>query len=165
MKMRIRVSLCAVVVAASITVAAADEYKPPPMKDGLWETHSVSTAAGKTASDISIKMCQSKELTQQSEATAKELRTKNECTSVITRQAGDTVVEESRCAKGPNAGAVTRLIYSHTSDTGSHMEMHSHIGTSTESVTVIDMKYLGSCPAGMKPGEIIMPDGKRVGGN
>jgi hypothetical protein len=165
MQMRISLGFCMAVVAASITVAGADEYKPPPMKDGLWETHSVQTAAGKTVTDMSIKMCQSKELTQQGEATSKELRQKNECTSVITRQAGDTVVEESRCAKGPNAGAVTRFIYSHTADTVAHIEMHSRQGSTTESVTVMDMKYLGSCPAGMKPGDIIMPDGKKFGSN
>jgi hypothetical protein len=164
MQMRIGLGFCALVVVGSITVAGADEYKPPPMKDGLWETHSVQKAAGKTESDLSIKMCQSKELTQQSEATSKELRKKEQCTSVVIQQTGDTVVEESRCAKGPNAGSVTKFIYSHTADTASHIEMHTHNG-STENVTVMDMKYLGSCPVGMKPGDIIMPDGKKIGAN
>jgi hypothetical protein len=162
--MRINTGIWAVVMAAAVTVAGADEYKPPPLKDGLWEAHSVRTAAGKTASDTSVKMCQSKQLTQQSEALSKELRQRNQCTSVITQRTGDTVVEESRCAKGPNAGSVTKVIYSHLSDTATHMEMHTQIG-GAESVTVMDMKYLGSCPAGMKPGDIIMPDGKMIGGN
>jgi hypothetical protein len=164
MHMRINIVLWTVVLAASITVAGAEEFKPPPQKDGLWEAHSVRTAAGKTASDTSVKMCQSKQLTQQSEAFSKELRQKNQCTSVITQHTGDTVVEESRCAKGPNAGSVTKVIYSHISDTASHMEMHTQIG-GAESVTVMDMKYLGSCPVGMKPGDIIMPDGKKISSN
>ncbi len=33
-----------------------------------------------------------------------------------------------------------------------------------ETVTVMDTKYLSSCPVGMKPGSIIMPDGKVIGG-
>jgi hypothetical protein len=164
MQMRINIVSWTLVVAASISVAGADEYRPPPQKEGLWEAHSVRTAAGKTASDTSVKMCQSKQLTQQSEAFSKELRQKNQCTSVITQHTGDTVVEESHCAKGPNAGSVTKVIYSHISDSASHMEMHTQIG-GVESVTIMDMKYLGSCPVGMKPGDIIMPDGKKIGSN
>ena len=56
------VSLVAV-LSALIGIASADEFKPPPMKDGLWETHSTQTQQGKTVFDTSIKMCQSKELT------------------------------------------------------------------------------------------------------
>ena len=73
------------------------------------------------------------------------------------------MVEETRCAKGPNAGEVTRIIYSHQGDIASHVEIHSH-HRGVENVTIMDMKYLGSCPAGMKPGDVIMPDGKVVGG-
>jgi hypothetical protein len=41
--MRFRpVSLVAVLLAL-IEIAGADEFKPPPMKDGLWETHSRQT--------------------------------------------------------------------------------------------------------------------------
>jgi hypothetical protein len=162
--MRISLGFGIAVLLVSINLAAAEEYKAPPMKDGLWQAHSVQTVAGKTESDTAIKICQSKELTQQSEATSAEVRKRDQCTSSITQRSADTVYVETRCAKGPNAGAVTRMVYSHTGDTASRMEMHSHRG-SAESVAVIDMKYLGSCPTGMKPGEMIMPDGKKLGGN
>jgi len=33
----------------------------------------------------------------------------------------------------------------------------------TETVMLIDAKYLGSCPAGMKPGDLII-DGKMISG-
>jgi hypothetical protein len=161
--MRISVGFGIAAVAVYMGTAGADEFKPPPMKDGLWETHSVQTVAGKSSNDMTIKMCQTKELVQSNQTFTEQLRKTNQCTSTIVQQSGNTVVEETRCAKGPNAGEVARVIYSHQGDTASHIEMHSHQG-SAENVTIMDMKYLGSCPAGMKPGAVIMPDGKVVGG-
>jgi len=161
--MRISLGFGIAVVAASAGIASAQDYKPPPMKDGLWETHSVQSTAGKSFNGMTIKMCQTKELTQSSEALSAQLRKTNQCTSTIVQQSGNMVVEESRCAKGPNAGEVTRLVYSHVGDTASHIEMHSH-RAGAEDVTVMDMKYLGSCPSGMKPGDVIMPDGKVMSG-
>lgn len=161
--MRIRLGFGIAVAAASVGIAGAQDFKPPPMKDGLWETHSVQSTAGKSSNAMTIKMCQTKELTQSSQALSDQLRKTNQCTSTIVQQTGNMVVEESRCAKGPNAGEVTRVLYSHVGDTAAHIEMHSH-RSGAEAVTVMDMKYLGSCPAGMKPGDVIMPDGKVMGG-
>jgi len=160
--MRISLGFGIAIVAASMGTAAAQDYKPPPMKGGLWEARSVQSAAGKSTNPTTIKMCQSKELMQTSQTLSEQLRKTNECTSTIVQQSGNAVVEESRCAKGPNAGQVTRLVYSHVGDTASHIEVHSH-RDGAEDVTIMDMKYLGSCPAGMKPGDLIMPDGKVMG--
>lgn len=157
--MRISLGFGIAIVAASVGLAAADDFKPPPMKDGLWETHSVQTQAGKSISDMSIKMCQSKENTQTTQSLAEEMRKRNQCTSVVSQRSGNTIVEETRCAKGPSAGLVIKAVYSHVGDIAAHIEMHQQKG-SADDVTVMDMKYLGSCPAGMKPGDMIMPDGK-----
>lgn len=161
--MRIRLGLAIAVAAASVGLAAADEFKPPPMKDGLWETHTVQTRAGKSVSDMSIKMCQSKEHTQSTQTLTAEMRKRNQCSSVVAQRTGSTIVEETRCAKGPSAGMVIKAVYSHVGDTAAHIEMHEQKGA-TDDVTVMDMKYLGSCPAGMKAGDIIMPDGKVFSG-
>jgi hypothetical protein len=160
--MRINPGLALALIAAYGATAAADDFKPPPMKDGLWEAHTVQVMGGKTMADMVIKMCQTKELTASSEAFAKEMRKTNQCTSTVT-QTGNTVVEDSHCTKGPTAGDVSHTVYSHVGDTASHVEMRMHIG-GTETSTVSDMKYLGSCPAGIKPGDVIMPDGKVVSG-
>jgi hypothetical protein len=161
--MRISLGFGIAIVAASVGSAGAQGYKPPPLKDGLWEAQSVQSVAGKSSNPMTIKMCQTKELMQSSQALSDQLRKTNECTSTIVQQSGNTVVEESRCAKGPNAGEVTKVVYSHVGDTASHVEVHSH-RAGAEDVTIMDMKYLGSCPAGVKPGDLIMPDGKVVGG-
>jgi len=72
-------------------------------------------------------------------------------------------VEESHCSKGPNAGSVTKIIYTYQGDTASHTEMHMNAGKS-ETVMTMDAEYLGSCPAGMKPGDAVMAEGKKIAG-
>ena len=163
MRMRITLGFVIAIVGGSVGLAAADEFKPPPMKDGLWETHSVQTQAGKTVSDMSIKMCQSKEFTQSSQSLAQEMRKRNQCSSMVSQRSANTIVEETRCAKGPSADTVIKSVYSNVGDTAAHIEMHQQKGNS-DNVTVMDTKYVGSCPAGMKPGDVIMPDGKVFSG-
>jgi hypothetical protein len=151
-------------LSASIAIAGADELKPPPTKEGLWETHGTHTEQGKTVPDRPVKMCQSSETTKSMQAQGEKLRKKNECTSHVTRPSPNTYVEENSCAKGPNAGSVTKVVYTNQGDTASHTEMHMNAGKS-ETVVIIDAKYLGSCPAGMKPGDLMMDDGKIISGN
>ena len=161
--MRFRLFLLVPVLSALIGISGADEFKPPPMKDGLWETHSRQTQQGKIVFDTSVKMCQSKELTKSKQSSGEELRKRDGCTSAVTQPSPNTYAEESRCAKGPNAGSVTRIIYTYQGDTASHMEMHTNDGKS-EAVMIMDAKYLGSCPSGMKPGDAVMADGKKISG-
>jgi hypothetical protein len=163
MHMTFRAVLLIAILSALIGIAGADEFKPPPMKDGLWETHSTQTQQGKTVFDMSVKMCQSKEHTKSLQSTGEELRKKNECTSTVTQPSPNSYVEESRCSKGPNAGSVTKINYTFQGDTASHTEMHMNAGKS-ETVMIMDAKYLGSCPAGMKPGDAVTADGKKIGG-
>ncbi len=97
------------------------------------------------------------------QSSGEEFRKKNACTAAVTQPSPNTYAEESRCAKGPSAGSVTKIIYTYQGDTASHTEMHMNDGK-TETVMVIDAKYLASCPAGMKPGDVVMPDGKKISG-
>jgi hypothetical protein len=151
------------VLSASLGIAAADDLKPPPTKEGLWETHSTHTQDGKTVADPAVKMCQSNATTKSMQAGGEEMRKRNECTSRVTQPSPNTYVEESRCAKGPNAGSVTKVVYTNQGDTASHTEMHM-VAAKSETVVIIDAKYLGSCPAGMKPGDLMMDDGKIISG-
>jgi hypothetical protein len=163
MHMRFHRAVLAVALSTSIGVAGADDFKPPPSKEGLWETRSTHTQQGKSVSDPAVKMCQSNETTKSMQARGEEMRKTNECTSRVTRPSPNTYVEESRCAKGPSAGSVTKIIYTNQGDTASHTEMHVTVGKS-DSVVIIDAKYLGSCPAAMKPGDLMMDDGKIISG-
>jgi hypothetical protein len=160
--MTFKPALLVAVLIPWIAAAGADGIKLPPMRDGFWDTHTTQTQEGKTISNSSVQMCQSKALTESMQSTAEELRKKNDCTSRVTRPSNNTYVEESRCAKGPNAGSVTRVVYTYQGDTASHTEMHLNVGRS-ETVMIMDAKYLGSCPTGMKPGDLMM-NGKIISG-
>jgi hypothetical protein len=160
--MTFKPAVLSAVLSFSIGIAAADELKPPPMKEGLWVTKSTQTGQGKTVPERSVQMCQSNELTRSMQSYTEELRKKNECTSSVTQPAANTYVEETRCAKGPNAGSVTKVVYTYQGNTASHTEMHMSVGKS-ETVMIIDAKFLGSCPVGMKPGDLIM-NGKIISG-
>jgi hypothetical protein len=162
MDMIFKPALVVAVLSVGSGIAGADGIKPPPTKDGLWETHSSQIQQGKTVFDGSVKMCQSKELLKSTQSSGEELRKKNECTSRVTQTSTNTYVEEGRCAKGVNAGSVTKVVSTYQGNTASHTEMHMTAGKS-ETVMIVDAKYLGSCPAGMKPGDLIM-DGKIISG-
>ena len=148
---------------ASIAMAGEDDIKPPPTREGLWETHSKQTEQGKTVSDRSVRMCQSKQITQAMQARGERMRKQNECTTHLSKPSANTYIEESRCAKGPSAGTATKVIYTNEGDTASHTEMHLDAGGS-QTLVIIDAKYLGACPAGMKPGDLMMEDGKIISG-
>jgi len=162
MDMTFKPAFLVAVLLVWVGIVEADGIKLPPTKEGLWETHSTQTQQGKTVFDKSVKMCQSNETTKSMQSNREELRKKNECTSNVTQPSTNMYVEQSRCAKGPNAGSVTKVVYTYQGDAASHTEMHMNVGKS-ETVMIIDAKYLGSCPAGMKPGDLIM-DGKIISG-
>lgn len=162
--MRITLALAITAATSMIGIASADGIKPPPTKEGLWETHSTQSQQGKTLMSTSVKMCQSNKTTQEMQESGEELRKKNECTSKVTQPSANTYLEESTCAKGPNAGKVTKVVYTYQGDTASHTEMHMNAGAS-ETTFIIDAKYVGSCPADMKPGDVVMADGKKISGS
>ena len=159
--MRVSVTFGIAAVMASIGIAGAQDFTPPPMKDGLWETHSIESKQGKTLFETTVKMCQTQDLTKSMQANGEELRKKNECKSTVSHPSANSYVEESRCAKGPNAGSATKVLYSYQADVSSHTEMRMNVGAD-ETVMVMDTKYLGSCPADMKPGDMLMSDGKKI---
>ena len=139
--MRFKPVCLVAVFSAWIGIATADEIEPPPTKDGLWETHSTQIRQGKTVSDHSVQMCQSKETTKSLRSQGEAMRKTNECTSTVTKPSANTFVEESRCDQGPNAGSVTKVVYTYQGDTASHTEMHINAGPS-ETVMIMDAKYL-----------------------
>ncbi len=63
--------------------------------------------------------------------------------------------------KGPLPVGSPRSFTLSQGDIASHMEMHLSVGN-IETVMTTDSKYLGACPVGMKPGDVVMADGKKM---
>ena len=144
----------------SAGIAVAGEPELPPLKEGLWESHTTMVIQN-TKHETVLKLCRShdfdKSMKDQSKTTGENLRKTRQCTDQVTQQSAGSYSSESHCAKD---GSVTKTTVTFQGDTSYHMEMH-RTANQSESVTTIDDKYVGSCPADMKPGDTIMADGKK----
>jgi len=150
---------CAMVF-ASAGIAAAAEPELPPLKEGLWESHTQMIIQN-AKHDSVLKVCRNhqfdKFMKDQSKSTGQDMRKARQCTDVTTKQSANSYLSESHCLKD---GSVTKTMATFQGDTSYHLEMHRKDNQS-ESVTTIDDKYVGSCPADMKPGDTVMADGKK----
>ena len=144
----------------SFALASAAEPQLPVMKEGLWESHTQQVIQGKKV-ETSMKICQTHAIEESMKSTGEKLRAANQCTESLTQTSANSYTSESRCTQGTLAGSVTKSTFTFQGDTASHMEMHMTKGQ-TDSVTIIDSKYLGSCPADMKPGDAVMANGMKM---
>ena|SRR5450631_1583870 len=157
--MRLRF-ICSIGAAlASIGIASADELQLPVMKDGLWKSHTQQIIQNKKF-DTAMKRCRSNELDKSMKSAGESIRKRNKCKEVVTQQSPGNYSSEMNCDTGSLGGSVTKTTMTYKGDTSYHMEQHM-TGTS-QSVTIIDESYLGSCPPDMKPGDVIMANGKKM---
>lgn len=158
--MKIQLLTTCATVLLSTGIAAADQPELPPLKEGLWESHTIMVIQG-AKHESGLKVCRThqsdKTVKAQSKATGENLRKARQCTDTITQQSASSYSSESHCAKD---GSVTKTMVTLVGDTSYHLEMHRKDNQS-ESATTIDDKYVGSCPADMKPGDALMADGKK----
>jgi hypothetical protein len=142
----------------SIGIATAAEPQLPPLKEGLWESH---TRQADSKTDMVIKLCRTHAFDDARKASTKSageaLRKLNRCTDVVTQKSASSYSSEMHCEKD---GTVTKMTMTYQGDTSYHMEMRTKFGKS-ETVTIIDDRYIGRCPADMKTGDAVMADGKR----
>src|SRR5450759_2342930 len=157
--MRLRLIFSIGVTSASFGIASADELQLPIMKDGLWQSHTQQIIQNKKF-DTAMKHCRSNELDKSMKSDGEAIRKLNKCKEVVTQQSPGNYLSEMHCDKGSLAGSVTKTTIIYKGDSSYHMEQHM-TGTS-ESLTIIDESYLGSCPADMKPGDVVMANGKKI---
>ena len=92
--------------------------------------------------------------------TMKELCSKNDI-----RREGNKVIGNAECKFGDSTMKSTSVT-TFTGETAYHTEVKSTYdppmqGKGSNS-TVIDAKWTGPCPAGMQPGDVILPDGRKI---
>jgi hypothetical protein len=137
----------------------ADEAPAPFLKDGLWQTSSTRTSAGKTT-QLSAKTCENHQTQQDGHEMAQTLRKRFQCTMKVSQPSAGVYVTADRCAAGPNAGAVTKITEAYKANSY-RIEQHRMVG-SQDNVMIVEGKYLGACPADMKPGDTVLPDGSKM---
>ena len=143
-----------------VGTAAADEL--PPRKPGLWEIQ--SSMQGLSQKMPSAKQCvdastdlEMRNLAQTGPGSA--------CSKQETKKVGDTYVTDAVCNMGGST-ITSHSVASGDFASGYHVEATSKMdppmmGRGSTNV-IVDAKYLGECPADLKPGDILMSNGQKM---
>jgi hypothetical protein len=153
----------AITALLAVSASSADNFQAPFVKDGLWQANTSLTSAGKTT-QVSVKICQNHETQQKDQDLSASLRKRFQCTLQVSHPSTGVFIAVNRCAAGPSPGSVTKTTETLQGDTAYRVEQRRTVG-SQESVTIIEGKYLGSCPSDMKPGDTVLPDGRKMNVN
>jgi hypothetical protein len=146
------------VLAMPIGAAYAIDY--PPLKEGLWQTRMQTiNNPGDKKSESTIKVCRDHAFDKSAEAMATQ---QPGCTTIDDSHSGDVYSNEMRC-KAAGSVISAKSNFAFKGDSAVHAETHitytpAMYGMADQTL-IQDQAYLGSCPAGMKPGDLLSPDG------
>ena len=146
-------------VAFLLAIAAASRAEGPELAEGLWSVHTVTIEnPGNKKKEASFSMCRDHAYDRSVQAMSKAIKG---CTISETFQAGKYSTETS-CRNGSTV-IVSKGVTTFQGATSTHSESHVSYAPAmsgiSESMTIMDQKYVGSCPADMQPGDRTMPDG------
>lgn len=151
-------------VAAAIAVllpcAAAWAGGPPKLREGLWEVRAqiIENPGGKH-SEFTYRMCRDHAYDK---AADEQLKNVKGCNTVIKNLGGGKFSSASTCTVAAIT-IVSNGVSIYSKDVSVHSETHATYtpafnGKSEETMTQ-DQQYVAKCPANMKPGDRITPDG------
>ncbi|OOG60229.1 DUF3617 family protein [Rhodanobacter sp. C03] len=142
----------------ALPIGTAHAASTPPLREGLWQSHTqeISSPGNKKTDSIS-EICRNHAIDEHAESLAKNMKG---CTPISENIEGDTLTAEMRCAVGKTV-IDSKSVVTFQGDTAAHSESHTTytpgLAGMTGDVMIKDMKYVGSCPAGMKPGDVRYP--------
>jgi hypothetical protein len=150
-----QIGILAGVMACGLACAAdlSDIKDLPDVKEGLWVSSTMMP--GTMDKPMRTTMCNSNEVSKKMYEDTHG-KANAVCKAIHKDRNGSVITTETECNFN---GKVTRskLIMTLTGNTGIHLEVHK-ADNSIESV--VDSKWAGSCPSGMKLGDVTGPDGK-----
>ena len=140
-------------------VGAISEDKPPVLREGLWSVRTDFTEhPSGMHSVIMTSYCRNHNQEEQT-------KTKQPCKTLSETYSAGTHYKETECSSGAG-GTVVRMKFTTTGDSFAHVEtrmlFNSPSAGRTDSVAIVDQKYVGVCPTGIKPGDILDADGKVI---
>ncbi|WP_158754100.1 DUF3617 family protein [Dyella sp. S184] len=145
----------------AMPIGVAHAVTPPPLREGLWQMHLQDTASpGNKTTDSTTEICRNHAYDQHVQSIANNV--KMGCTKINESADGSTYTVEMRCVVGPTT-IQSKSVATFQGDTAAHSETHSTFtpafGGETGDVMIQDSKYVGSCPAGMQPGDRMSANG------
>jgi hypothetical protein len=150
-------SMTAAVILMAAGACASDPQK---IKEGLWEVRGESTEnPGGRKITFAYKLCRDHALDRQANAALKNVQG---CHTVIKNQGDGKYASASTCDVA-GTSIVSNGVTTYNNQESTHSETQAQYtppfrGKSDEVMTQ-DQHYIGACPAGVKPGDTIGPDG------
>jgi len=156
-----KIAAVVTIMLGSMVAARAADPPVPLLKEGLWESHTQSVI-GKEKFVSVMKLCRThafdKSVRDTSKAAGENLRKRDLCGEAVISPTAGGYTSVTRCEKDKS---VTTQTMTFQADTAYRLEQHRKIG-GDDTVTIIEDHYVGSCPADMKPGDMLTPDGKKM---
>ena len=158
---RLLVASLAFVYVAAVAVHAAD---PPSLKEGLWSIHTVSTdQPGDKKTEGTRSICRNHAYDDRVRAAAKARATT--CKIHTDNDSGSKFESESECVvrgttihtKGITTASGANATHNESSTTYNPVLYGINVST-----MIMDQKYVGACPAGMEPGDMMEADGRVI---
>jgi hypothetical protein len=132
----------------------------PKLQEGLWEVHGQSIEnPGNQKIEFIYKLCRDHAYDKALDDRIKDVKG---CSTSLQKVGGDKFVAASRCTAGPLV-IESKGTTVYPNSTSIHSETQATYTPSlkgkTDQSMIEDQKYLGACPADMKPGDRLMSNG------
>jgi hypothetical protein len=149
--------------AAALVLPIVNAANPPEVKEGLWSVHTqTSDNSGGKKSEGTYTLCRNHAYDQAAQARAKNMKG---CTMVSESFEGGKYTSAMHCVTAGTA-VESKGTTTFQGDAATHSETHATytpaVAGMTEMTIVMDQKYVGSCPAGVQPGDRTDADGKVI---
>lgn len=134
----------------------------PTMKSGIWEQKVVRESPDKQpmVTKICIDAALQKEMLEMGMGTMKSMCARNDL-----RREGNKIFGDTECKLGEST-MKSKSVTSFTGDSAYRTEVKTTYNPAfmgkTAATTVVEAKWTGPCPAGVKPGDMTLPDGRSV---
>ena len=154
--------------ALSLAAAAAALAGPtfPARKPGLWEMRSTEKSGGRES--ISVQQCAdtATDKALQEYGLSQPKMNRKFCKEEMRNEAGKMLVHTEVC-KQSDTRMTRRIIISGDFNAAYRVESHTVYEPVPKSAppnddVVAEMRWMGACPAGMKPGDMLMPGGMKM---
>lgn len=151
-------SVMALLAALPWTVAAL-AADAPQLKEGLWSIHSRDLEMpGNRHTEFTSTLCRSHDSDRETQEKSKHTK---DCVTVKETLRANELTSESRCTIHGSIieSHSTTLFLGNATHTEVHVTYTPALHGVTHSTLVQDQKYLGACPAGAEPGDLMLPNG------
>jgi hypothetical protein len=142
-----------------LTIGISRAADPPDVKEGLWSIHKqMLDNPGNKKSESTSTICRNHAYDLHVQSLAKAMKG---CTIVNKGENGKYSAELHCVVAGTNVESKETATYQ--GNTATHSETHATytppLAGISEMTIITDQKYIGGCPAGVQPGDLISSDG------